>query len=335
MSTTYALLVTLCLCCALGALATQAPALTPIIAPFAGDRAGALSFTFDDGSQKQVDVAVPMLNAAGIKATFFVISMITRDKKSDPMLKGSDPGGHGAVSWEEWRAVAAMGHEIGNHSAHHVGLPRVTDPDVFDVEINGSRKLMTEKMGAAPLTFCYAGNGWTPAIREMVLRHHIADRINCVGYGGKDFTLERANAVVDKAIAEKSWLVPMIHGIDEAYAPLDHDILQGHLNYVVAKRDVLWVDTFANVARYRQEREKAVLTVHEHGTRWLTFPLTCPLDPAIYQMPLTVVLPLGEAKITRVRATRNEGQKLPATIAPGKLLVDVVPGAGEITVRWK
>ena len=43
------------------------------IAKFKGDRAAALSFTFDDNLRDQYDVAVPLPNKYGIRATFFVI----------------------------------------------------------------------------------------------------------------------------------------------------------------------------------------------------------------------------------------------------------------------
>ena len=47
------------------------------IAHFDGDRAAAISYTFDDNLRDQYAVAVPMLNEVGFKGTFFVIPVST------------------------------------------------------------------------------------------------------------------------------------------------------------------------------------------------------------------------------------------------------------------
>ena len=60
----------------------------------------AVVLTYDDALTSQLDHAVPVLDAAGFKATFF--------------LTGLKPE---AVA--RWRAVAAEGHELGNHTVLH------------------------------------------------------------------------------------------------------------------------------------------------------------------------------------------------------------------------
>jgi len=60
----------------------------------------AVVLTYDDALNSQLDHAVPVLDAAGFKATFF--------------LTGLKPE---AVA--RWRAVAAEGHELGNHTVLH------------------------------------------------------------------------------------------------------------------------------------------------------------------------------------------------------------------------
>jgi peptidoglycan/xylan/chitin deacetylase (PgdA/CDA1 family) len=65
-----------------------------------GKRA-ALALTYDDSLHSQLDVAIPQLDAAGIKGTFFLGGNIT----PADMLR--------------WREVQRAGHELGNHSAFH------------------------------------------------------------------------------------------------------------------------------------------------------------------------------------------------------------------------
>ncbi len=61
----------------------------------------ALSLTFDDARDSQLDVAVPVLERHGVRATFYVV----------PEWVQRRPAG--------WRALVSVGHEIGNHTTTH------------------------------------------------------------------------------------------------------------------------------------------------------------------------------------------------------------------------
>lgn len=63
----------------------------------------AVSLAYDDALPSQLDVAVPQLNQAGLKASFYLpLSASTLTTRL-----------------ADWRAVAAAGHELGNHSLFH------------------------------------------------------------------------------------------------------------------------------------------------------------------------------------------------------------------------
>ena len=64
---------------------------------------GAVSLTFDDGDQSQLKRAIPRMEERGLLGTFFLCP------KGDDYLRRLAP----------WPAVAARGHEIGNHSLGH------------------------------------------------------------------------------------------------------------------------------------------------------------------------------------------------------------------------
>src|SRR5688572_13336353 len=64
-------------------------------------RRAAIVLTYDDALVSQLDHAVPALDAAGLKGTFY--------------LMGRSSG----LIVDRWRAVAASGHELGNHSINH------------------------------------------------------------------------------------------------------------------------------------------------------------------------------------------------------------------------
>jgi peptidoglycan/xylan/chitin deacetylase (PgdA/CDA1 family) len=73
-------------------------------------RTAALALTYDDALHSQLDVAIPQLDAAGLKGTFFLDGDIT----SADMLR--------------WRKIQRTGHELGNHSLFHP-CPRAMLPD--------------------------------------------------------------------------------------------------------------------------------------------------------------------------------------------------------------
>jgi peptidoglycan/xylan/chitin deacetylase (PgdA/CDA1 family) len=60
----------------------------------------AVVLTYDDALDSQLDKAVPVLDAAGLKATFFLVGVKLADVP-------------------RWRAVAAKGHELANHTIFH------------------------------------------------------------------------------------------------------------------------------------------------------------------------------------------------------------------------
>src|SRR5207237_10070805 len=65
---------------------------------------GAVSLTFDDGMTSQLQLAVPILEEAGLRGTFYVCP------------RGED----WAERLKPWRAVALAGHEVGNHTVSHL-----------------------------------------------------------------------------------------------------------------------------------------------------------------------------------------------------------------------
>jgi len=65
-----------------------------------GQRA-AVSLTYDDGLDSQLDHVAPALDRFGFKATFFLTC-----ENMEERVRG-------------WEALAGRGHEIGDHTFHH------------------------------------------------------------------------------------------------------------------------------------------------------------------------------------------------------------------------
>lgn len=81
-------------------------------APFTwpASKRAAIVLTYDDAMRSQLDVAVPQLAAAHLRATFFLA------------------GGMAPDYLRRWRAVQRAGHELGNHSLFHP-CPKSILPD--------------------------------------------------------------------------------------------------------------------------------------------------------------------------------------------------------------
>ena len=65
---------------------------------------GAVCLTFDDGCQSQLDNAIPCLDDAGLRGTFYV------NPGRSPRWEQNHPG---------WRLACIKGYEIGNHTTEH------------------------------------------------------------------------------------------------------------------------------------------------------------------------------------------------------------------------
>jgi hypothetical protein len=259
-----------------------------------------------------------------------------RERRGDPAI--AEPrfqNGEAGLSWEEVRELHADGQEIGNHSLTHTFLDRITDKAELEHEINGAADIITAHIGERPLTFAYPYNQFTPQCREVVLQRHIAAREQWTDYGGPDFTVEKANGLVTRAIQDKAWLVPMIHGIDAGFMPLSSSVLHDHLAFIQQHSRQLWVDTYADVMRYQQERQAITLSVIDSHSNKIEFILTSPLVSTRYDLPLTVIVSIPADVANEDVQARSGDQVLACVHEPGRILVNVPPEAGKVIVTWK
>lgn len=309
------------------------------IARFQGDRKAAVSYSFDDGTMGHYLVVAPLLEKYGFRGTFAVVPGWTAD---DPTKAEGFAGSKAyttkfpvgrLVSWSEWREVASRGHEISNHGLMHRQLPDLTD-DQLVREVEEGRRIITEKVGR-PITFIYPGRGGDDRSKKVVLRNHIAVREHEERFGGPSFNLAKADGIIDKAITNGQPIVIMTHAVEEAgYQPITRELLDSNLQYVSTLKDQIWVDTFANVSKYLQERDATKVTFKVCDTEKVIFSLSSPLDPVVFNEPLTcIVHARGVSKGSNVTCSQD-GKPLPFHLSGEKVLVDVIPEGSEVTVQW-
>ncbi len=301
------------------------------IARFAGDRAAALTYTFDDGLRDQYTLAVPMLNEVGLKGTFFVIPGKISETVEDAEKRKNDKRAWGTITWDELKEMAGQGHEIASHTWTHPGLAKLP-PEEVDAQFSKAADAILAHIGKPALTLAFPFNQSTPEIEATALKHHVAFRDSQLGIGGKT-TAESLDAWADKQVRARAWGVAMFHAIGSGYAALsDPEIFRVHLRRIKARESELWVDTFANVVRYVKERDDAKLVVTDASPGRLVCMLTSDLPSATYDAPLTLVFEISGAKT--VRADRA-GRELSTRVLPASIQIDVAPSTEPITLVWQ
>lgn len=108
-------------------------------------------FTFDDGYRDVLDYALPILDAFGIRALFFLIS----DRSTAPTPVPSSQPWDAYLGWEDARELERAGHLVGAHSRTHMKLTEL-DADAQSAEIDGSlASVATELARPGPVHFAY------------------------------------------------------------------------------------------------------------------------------------------------------------------------------------
>ncbi len=95
--------------------------------------------TFDDGLPGQ-NVALALLRSRNTSATFFISSDLIGDSVH--------------LNWEQVRAIAAAGMEIGGHSANHVHVPELNETGLLN-EVTGDKHRIESEIGKPITVFAY------------------------------------------------------------------------------------------------------------------------------------------------------------------------------------
>ncbi|MFW6382409.1 MAG: polysaccharide deacetylase family protein [Haloferacaceae archaeon] len=230
----------------------------------------AVSYTFDDALPSHVE-HFDALSATGVDATFYV--------PSDRDIDAAD-----------WRAIAADGHELGNHTASHphgdltggsFGTPR----ESRQAELAACTSFLTDDLcqsRVSTMAAPFGDSGWVDAAREagFLVNRGVGGGTVEPGDGTDPYelpsyvaeageTADRFDRLVDDARATGEWLLFTFHTIapaaEEGYGPVDVDEITATIEYATGASDV-WVDTVTNIGSYwRAQRFFEALTPAEEG----------------------------------------------------------------------
>lgn len=230
-----------------------------------GKRA-ALSLTFDDARHTQITNGLPILDAYGVKATFYV------------ML--------GAVKarLEAWKDADANGHEIGNHSlthpcsgnfrfSRHNPLEEYT-LERMEAELAGASQGIHDLLGVTPRTFAYpcgqtyVGRGeehrsYVPLVAQQFEAGRgfqgesandptYCDPAHLLAVSSDTLTWEQLQPWIDSTLEQGHWLILVSHEVGEPSQrqTMPAETLEQVCRYAGEHPDDLWVDTVANINAY-------------------------------------------------------------------------------------
>ena len=226
----------------------------------------AVSLSYDDALNSQLDNVIPALDKYNLKASFYVVA-------NSPVMN---------ARLDEWRAAANNGHELGNHSVYHpcrASLPNRDWVEAHHDLDHYSTAQMIEELEVAN-TFLKAIDGqsertYTVPCGDMVIGADVLssqqylsqlnELFTAVKGQGKDsrFSLilypegQSGKELIDyiRHIPADILLVNIIfHGVGGDYLSVSSEAHSELLTFLANNRDSYYVDSYINLMKYAHSK---------------------------------------------------------------------------------
>lgn len=153
-----------------------------------GDLDHICALSFDDGSEDNHSVLVPILEEMEVPATIYVCPGMLGERY--PWL--SPESGMRIINREELDALASHPLiEIGSHTVRHTSLGEATAEQAYD-EMSRSKAMLEDMLGVEVPSFCYPGCLYSPPCPDAARRAGHTSAVTCGPRGSHDpFQLQR------------------------------------------------------------------------------------------------------------------------------------------------
>lgn len=230
----------------------------------------AVSLSFDDARPSQVDSGLPILDRHGVRATFYL---------SPPAVQ---------QRLDAWRRAVITGHEMGNHTMTHPcsgnfpwsranALEDYT-LDRMERELLDANACIHDALGVTPTTYAYCcgqkfiGRGaalqsYVPLVARMFVAGRgfrdeslndpaYCDLAQACGVDGDGLTFAELRAWIERAIAERSWVIFAAHDVgDFPRQAMSADALDAVCAYSADPANRIWIDTVAAIGAYVRDAQ--------------------------------------------------------------------------------
>ena len=225
----------------------------------------AVVLTYDDALDQHLDNAIPVLDSLGLKATFYLTAFSTSMQ----------------TRLNDWKKLAANGHELGNHTLYHPcigGKGREWVKPDYDMSKYSVQRMTDETRmtnlflqaldGKTKRTFAFTCgdmkigdssfiNGMkndfvaARAVRNEMHKINEIDLYNVDCYMVNNHSFEQMKEWVDKAMQTNSLLVILFHGVGGGNSL--NVSLQAHrevLQYIKKNEKDCWIAPMLEVAEF-------------------------------------------------------------------------------------
>ena len=223
----------------------------PAPSPWPEGRKAAIALTYDDSARSQLDIAIPQLDAVELKGTFF--------------LSGNQIG----KEVPRWRAAAAAGHELANHTVNHpcargtYEMPAQYTSQSYSVEvllaeIRTMESLLQALDGKAIHAFAppcdqslAGGKDYLAPLHQAgtasFIRHtrFMPPQVSYIGFDGTGSA--EMIAWVKGVVRRGGTGVIVFHGVGGDHLSVTADAHRQLLDYLRAHRDEIWTAPLSEV----------------------------------------------------------------------------------------
>jgi len=226
----------------------------------------AISLSYDDALGSQLDNAVPALQRHNFKASFYLIL-------ASPTVN---------ERLAEWRAIAADGHELGNHTINHACRGSLPDRDWvnpdYDLDNRSLEQMRDEVVMANTILHMIDGREertFTPPCADQLAGgENYVDAVAPLFVGvksrdegmsqGSSFLHMPTNVSSDELIKfvkdhtrDGVLLNILFHGVGGDHLSVSTDAHAELLQYLADNRDTYWVDTYIKIMQYVRNSQPA------------------------------------------------------------------------------
>lgn len=314
------------------------------IAPWKGDKDGAVSITFDDYYDSWLPQVNPLARRFGFSLTFFVLTNRL------------------SIHGQAVRTLDSLGHEIGSHSITHPHFTLLDSKEVVR-QFEESKAAIEQLLGKDCKAFAWPYGQSTADLEVVASRYYRFSRgaypSNNIPIRGLQFFIEpdtprnsqyvkaldltnvrdvnTSNQLVDLAISNKQWFVEMYHDVDtvETDSRTGLDRLEAHMQYLKARDANVWVAPFSKVAEYIEERKRTNIRLLKVSDTLIRIVLEKEPPGALFPVPLTIRYPIAPWSIINSVYRNSTTASVGLKFGKGQymMILEMSPGVDTLSIR--